>query len=261
VSVSFRPSRRAGDRERAANVAGVAWAFEFVEVRHRLDGSRVLDGVSFGARVGEAVALAGPSGSGKTIAFRLIAGLDRADEGAVVVAGKDVARSSKRVRRRLQRRLAFVFQGSPDEGYALFESADVLENVTFPMREVGRVPGRRLMAVAREELDRFGLADHAHLRPSELDRDARKRLALARALALRSPLVVIDALEDGLRPDSIPVVVAALEREHADRGTSLFVTTRDAALGAVVADRVVHLAHPAAPHPPDDRPPSALIRR
>jgi phospholipid/cholesterol/gamma-HCH transport system ATP-binding protein len=220
----------------------MAWAFEFVEVRHRAGGRRVLDGVSFGAKVGESVALLGPAGSGKTLAFRLLVGLDKADEGAVVVAGKDVGRGGRRARRLLQRRLAVVFQGSAGDGsYGLFENADVLENVAFPMREVGRVPERRREAVAREELARFGLAAHAHLRPSELDRDGRKRLALARALALRSPLIVVDAVEDGLRPDSLPDVVAALREVHAERGTSVLLTTRDAALAGVVADRVVAL--------------------
>jgi len=232
----------------------VAWAFEFVEVRYRAGERRVLDAVSFGARVGESVALVGPAGSGKTLAFRLLVGLDRADEGAVIVAGKDVARMGARARRRLQRRLAAVFQG--DGAYGLFDGATVLENVAFPMREVGRVPRRRLDAVAHEELARFGLDALAGHRPADLDRDARKRLALARALALRSPLVVIDALEDGLAPDTRPLVVSALRALQAQRGTSVLLTTRDADLAAAVADRVVLLeAHGYG------RSPSALIRR
>ncbi len=220
----------------------MAWAFEFVEVRHRVGDRRVLDGVSFGARVGESVALLGPPDSGKTLAFRLLVGLDKADEGAVVVAGKDVGRGGRRARRLLQRRLAVVFQGSADDGgYGLFSGADVLENVAFGMREVGRVPQRRREQVAREELARFGLADHASVRPADLDRDARKRLALARALALRSPLIIIDAVEDGLRPDSLPAVVQALREVHAERGTSVLVTTRDRELAQAVGDRVVEL--------------------
>lgn len=220
----------------------MAWAFEFVEVRFRSGDRRVLDGVSFGARIGETVALVGPADSGKTLAFRLLVGLDRADEGAVVVAGKDVGRGGRRARRLLQRRLAAVFQGSAADGsYGLFDGVDVLENVAFGMREVGRVPQRRREAVAREELDRFGLSAHAALLPAELDRDARKRLALARAFALRSPLIVIDALEDGLRPDSVGLVVQALREMGGERGTSVLVTTRDAELARAVGGRVVEL--------------------
>ncbi len=232
----------------------MAWAFEFVEVRYRTGDRSVLDGVSFGARVGESVAIVGPAQSGKTLAFRLLVGLDRADEGAVVVAGKDVARMGTRARRLLQRRLAVVFQG--DGAYGLFDGASVLENVAFPMRQVGRVPRRRLDRVAREELERFGLADVADERPADLGRDACKRLALARALALRSPLVVIDALEDGLAPETRPLVVDALRAVHAERGTSLLVTTRDERLAGAVADRSVALGgHDYG------RSPSALIRR
>lgn len=221
----------------------MAWAFEFVEVRHRVDGRRVLDGVSFGARVGESVALVGPPGAGKTVAFRLLVGLEKADEGAVVVAGKDVGRGGRRARRLLQRRLAVVFQGAAadDGGYGIFDGVDVLENVAFPMREVGRVPDRRREQVALQELARFGLAGAARARPGELDRDARKRLALARALALRSPLLVVDAVEDGLAVDSLPTVVAALREAQAERGTSVLLTTRDEELARAVSDRLVTL--------------------
>lgn len=242
----------------------MAWAFEFVEVRCRLGDRWALDRVSFGVRVGETVALVGPSGSGKTAAFRLLAGLEQAQEGAVVVAGKDMARCRPRTRRALQRRLAVVFQSSESASFGLFDSADVLENVTFPMREVGRVPRRRLEAVALEELDRFGLADRARARPAELDRDESKRLALARALALRSPLVVIDALEDGLLPGSIPTVVDALAWLRAEQGSSVLVTSRDEELAARVAGRVLALPDrvPVAQRRRHyDGSPSALIRR
>lgn len=242
----------------------MAWAFEFVEVRCRLGEKWVLDRVSFGVRVGETVALVGPAGSGKTAAFRLLAGLEQAQEGAVVVAGKDMARCRPRTRRALQRRLAVVFQSSQSASYGLFDSADVLENVTFPMREVGRVPRRRIEAVALEELDRFGLADRARARPAELDRDEAKRLALARALAIRSPLVVIDALEDGLRPGSLPTVVDALGRLRTEHGSSVLVTSRDERLAARVADRVLTLpdrAPVAQRRRHYDGSPSALIRR
>jgi len=243
----------------------MSWAFEFVEVRCRLEGRWVLDRVSFGVRVGETVTLVGPAGSGKTVAFRLAAGLEQAQEGAVVVAGKDIARCRPRTRRALQRRLAVVFQSAASASYGLFESADVLENVAFGMREVGRVPRRRLEAVALEELDRFGLADRARDRPSDLDRDASKRLALARALAIRSPLVVIDALEDGLLPGSVPLVVDALARLRAEEGTSVLLTSRDEALAKRVSDRVLALPAPASVarqrHRHYDGSPSALIRR
>lgn len=236
----------------------MTWAFEFVEVGA---GGRVLDGVSFGTRVGETTVLLGPAGSGKTLAFRLLIGLERADEGAVVVAGKDMGRSSTRVRRRLQRRLAVVFQAPGTDGYALFDAITALENVTFPMREVGRVPRRRMAAAALEVLDRFGLAEHAQLRPADLDRDGRKRLALARALALRSPLLIVDALEDGLRPDSVPVVAQALQDLGREDGTSMFVTTRDAALARALSRHVVDLADRHRAAGPYARSPRALIRR
>lgn len=236
----------------------MTWAFEFVEVR---SADRVLDGVSFGTRVGDTTALVGPTGCGKTLAFRLLIGLDRADEGAVVVAGKDMGRSSARVRRRLQRRLAVVFQAPGTDGYALFDAIDVLENVTFPMREVGRVPRRRITAVALEVLERFGLAEHARARPADLDRDARKRLALARALALRSPLLVVDALEDGLRPDSVPVVAQALHDLGCEDGTSVLVTTRDPALACALTRHVVDLAPRHRVAGAYGRSPSALTRR
>lgn len=137
--------------------------------------------------------------------------------------------------------MAVVFGATAGEGHALFGSASVLENVEFPMRAAGRVPRRRLGLVAREELERFGLLELADARPDALDPAQRKALALARAVALRAPLVLVDDLEGGLGPHAVGPLCDLVRDECRARGATWLVTTPDPAIAARVGDVVTSL--------------------
>lgn len=219
----------------------MSWGFEFIDVHARPSGCAPLVGLSLGARVGQVTALVGPPGSGTTTAFRLAAGLERLDAGAVLVAGKDISRAREPQRRRLRRRTAVVFGAAGGGDHALFAAMSAEQNVRYAMRAAGRVPRRREEAVAREELDRFGLGAVADLRPAGLSAAQRKRLALARAVALRAPFVLVDGLEDSLDSVTAHAVGVEVRAELGRRGQTWLVTTADAALAARVADVVVHL--------------------
>jgi ABC-type transporter Mla maintaining outer membrane lipid asymmetry ATPase subunit MlaF len=228
----------------------MSWGFELIDVSKRREGRLVLDGVNLGARMGLVTAVLGPAGSGKTMMFRLLAGLERPDTGAVLVAGKDISRARAGARQKIQRRMSAVFQGA-DAG--LFAGASVLENVEFPMRQAGRVPGRRLQAVAREELERFGLTAVAKERPGALSPAQRRCLALARAVALRAPLVLVDGLDDDLDPGTLLGVCRIVREESHARAATWLVTVRDPAVAALVAHEVLE----ATPHAE----PSSSVRR
>ncbi|MCW3040363.1 MAG: putative methionine transporter, ATP-binding protein MetN [Solirubrobacterales bacterium] len=219
----------------------MGWGFEMIDVTKQAGGRPVLDGVNLGARMGLVTAVIGPAGSGKTMLFRLLAGLERPDTGAVLVAGRDIAAARGRARKKIQRRMGVVFQGT-DAG--LFAGVSVRENVEFPMRAAGRVPGRRLGAVAQEQLERFGLADHAEARPDALAPAQRRCLALARAVALRAPLMLVDGFDDDLDPGTLRRVCAILREENAARAATWLLTLRDPALAALVADEAVELPAP-----------------
>lgn len=219
----------------------MSWAYEVIDVHERRSG---LQGVDFGARLGEVTALVGPAGAGKTAVFRMLAGLERPDEGAVLVAGKEISTAKGRALKRIQRRLAVVFAGTG----GLFAGATAHDNLTIAMRAAGRVPKRDVDRVADEELERFGLMGHRDHTPDHLGRAQARCLALARALVLRSPLVLVDGIDEALDPETARLVGAAVQHDAREHGTSWLVTARTADLLSGVADAFVGLSHGSTRH-------------
>ncbi|WP_354700886.1 putative ABC transporter ATP-binding protein [Paraconexibacter sp. AEG42_29] len=219
----------------------MSWGFELIDVEKRYGSVRALDGFDLGARMGSITALVGPAGCGKTTVFRLLAGLERPDVGAVLVAGKDIGNARGGRLKKIQSRMAVVFDAAADGSHALFGTATVLENVEFPMRAVGRVPRRRLELVARTELDRFGLGALSDELPGALSRSQRKSLALARAFAMKAPLVLVDDLAAGLDGPGLHDVCRLIREECTAIGATWFVTERSAVVAEAVADEVQEL--------------------
>lgn len=218
----------------------MSWAFELIDVYAEPAAAAPLRGVSLGARRGEVTAVLGPRGAGKTTVFRLLAGLERPTTGAVLVSGREVSRARRGELRRIQRRLATVF-GAGDGSFALFAGATVRDNVEFAMRAAGRVPARRMRAVADAELARFGLGDLTEAEADLLDEGQRKSLALARATALRAPLMIVDDLEAGLDDEGVERVCAIVRDDCRQHGTSWLITTSSDEVAGRVADAVEEL--------------------
>jgi ABC-type transporter Mla maintaining outer membrane lipid asymmetry ATPase subunit MlaF len=216
----------------------VAWGFELIDVSKSVGGRPVLNGANLGARMGLVTALVGPTGSGKTMMFRLLAGLERPDTGAVLVAGREISRARGRARKQIQRRMGVVFQGAEA---GLFATASVRENVEFSMRSAGRVPARRVPAVASEELARFGLGAYEDARPGELEPSQRRCLALARGVALRAPLMLVDGFDEGLDPPTLSALCAIVREESELRAATWLLTMRDPAVAGLVAHEAVGL--------------------
>src|SRR5687768_7914611 len=192
----------------------------------------VLNDVSLNVASGELVALLGPSGSGKTTLLRIIAGLEAADAGSVILEGEDATARNAR-----DRRVGFVFQH-----YALFRHMSVFENVAFGLRvrPRGNRPdqadiGRRV----KQLLELVQLDFMANRRPSELSGGQRQRVALARALAVEPKVLLLDEPFGALDAKVRQELRRWLRRLHDDiHLTSVFVThDQDEALE--LADRVV----------------------
>jgi sulfate transport system ATP-binding protein len=144
-------------------------------------GAPVVDYVSFEAPSGGVTSLLGPSGSGKTTVLRLIAGLERPDEGVVKIAGSDCTHVPVQ-----KRNIGFVFQG-----YALFNHLTVRRNIAFGL-EVQRVPKKEIHQRVDELLDAVQLGDLGHRYPEQLSGGQRQRVAFARALATRPQVLLLD---------------------------------------------------------------------
>ncbi|HEV8583892.1 MAG TPA: ABC transporter ATP-binding protein [Methylomirabilota bacterium] len=193
----------------------------------------VLDGVSLEVAAGEAVAVAGPSGSGKSTLLGLVAGLDAATAGTIVVAGVEVTRLGESALARFRREtLGYVFQS-----YHLIPTLTAAENVMVPLDLAG-VAGAAPRAAGL--LASVGLAERGHHYPAQLSGGEQQRVALARAMALEPPLLLADEPTGNLDSATGGAIVDLLFALNRDRGTTLLLVTHDEAL-AERADRVVSL--------------------
>ncbi len=195
---------------------------------------RALRGVDLELADGEFVAIMGPSGCGKSTLLNLVAGLDTADDGEIVLAGEQVTGKSEDDLARMRRRhIGIVFQF-----FNLLEGMTVLENVVLPAMIAGtkRKPAETR---ARDLLDLLGLSDKASDVPAVLSGGQRQRLAIARALANKPTLLLADEPTGALDTDGGREVLELFKRLHADGQTILMVTHNDEVASA--ADRIVRM--------------------
>ena len=187
-----------------------------------------VDDVSFHVDDGELCALLGPSGSGKSTVLRIIAGLERPTRGDVFIEERRVTHKPPQ-----SRNIGFVFQN-----YALFQQLDVFENVAFGLRIRGE-DADALSARVHELLELFGLQSYAHRMTSELSGGQRQRVAMARALAARPNVLLLDepfaALDAKLRAE----LRDWLRATHEKLGTTCLFVTHDQEEAATLADRVI----------------------
>lgn len=211
-------------------------AIEFRHVRKAFEGNSVLRDVNFTVERGESLAIIGRSGSGKSVILKHMAGLLRPDDGGVFVEGADITRMRERELFRVRRKFGFLFQGA-----ALLDSLTVGENVGLALREVDRrTPGETRRIVA-EKLALVGLSGIENVMPPELSGGMKKRVGLARAIALDPEFILYDEPTTGLDPvtsDAINTLIVTLRDRL--RVTSV-VVTHDMTSVRRVADRVAML--------------------
>jgi len=199
----------------------------------------VHDGVSFSVRRGEVVALIGGSGSGKSVLLREIIGLMRPTGGAVELLGTDVAHCGPQELNALRRRFGMLFQDG-----ALFSSLTVAENVAVPFRENSGLPNDLIAPLVGFKLALVGLpANACGKSPSQLSGGMRKRVALARALALEPEIVFLDEPTSGLDPVGAREFNQLLRVLSDSLGLTVFIVTHDVDLLLSITDRVVALSN------------------
>lgn len=180
----------------------------------------VHDKLDFSVRQGEVVSLVGGSGTGKTVLLRQILGLERPAAGEIRVLGHPVDQAEQRG---AASRIGMLFQHG-----ALFSAFTVLENIAFPLRELRTLPRRLVHEAAMVKLQMVGLRpEDAGKMPSDLSGGMIKRVALARALIMDPPLLLLDEPTAGLDPDSSDGFVSLLRALHRDLALTVVMVTHD----------------------------------
>ena len=195
---------------------------------------QVLDDVHLHAEAGEIIAITGPSGSGKSSLIAVIAGLEQATSGTVVVAGADLAGSSEAERTRLRReRLGIVFQA-----FHLVPAMDAVENAALPLTLAGERDARRR---ATEMLEAVGLGHRLDHRPSTLSGGEQQRVAIARAFVARPRLILADEPTGNLDQRTGKKIIDIMFVMAREMGAALLLVTHDPAL-TERCDRAIALA-------------------
>lgn len=193
----------------------------------------VLRQVSFDIHEGESLVILGRSGSGKSVLLRQLNGLEKPDEGSVVFDGVDLTALTERQLEPYRRRIAMLFQGG-----ALFDSLTVGANVGFPIAEHTDVDGEEIRRQALLKLELVGLVGVEDKMPADLSGGMRKRVALARSLALDPQVILFDEPTTGLDPVSSAAIAALLRSTQRRLHTTSVVVTHDLALARKVGDRI-----------------------
>ncbi len=211
-----------------------------VEVRNltkRFGSKLVLDNVSLTIEKGKTTVIIGPSGCGKTVLIKHFIVLIRPSEGEVYFEGRRIDHLSERELSKVRTHFGYLFQ----EG-ALFDSMTVAENIMFPIRQNYRVKHwQEIEDVVKAKLAMVGLDGFQNHYPARLSGGQRKRVALARAIALNPEVILYDEPTTGLDPirsDIINELILKLEREL---GVTTVVVTHDMKSAYKVADRIIML--------------------
>ena len=197
----------------------------------------VLRDVSLEIEAGKTLVVLGPSGTGKSVLLKHIVGLLKPDRGEVWFEGQRIDNLKEREIAVVRENFGFLFQMG-----ALFDSLTNLDNVSFPLKEHTTLSAEDIMAKAQDRLAMVGLADAGMKMPGEMSGGQRKRIALARAIAMDPKVILYDEPTTGLDPIRSDVINELILRLQAKLGVTSIVVTHDMNSAFKVADRIVMLA-------------------
>jgi len=208
---------------------------QFQDLHKAFDGKQVLTGFTLDVKDGETLVIIGYSGSGKSVALKHVVGLLHPDAGDVTVDGRAVSTLDRPSLAALRREIGFVFQFA-----ALFDSLNVADNVRLGLERRG-LPADEMAERVREALALVDLTGTDDRYPAELSGGMRKRVGIARAIALRPRYMLYDEPTTGLDPVTSAVMDRLMVRTREHLGVTGVVVTHDMRSAYTVGDRIAML--------------------
>lgn len=209
---------------------------EFREVYKSFNGIRVHDGINLKIKEGEILALIGGSGSGKSVLLKELIGLFKPDKGEIFVFGRDVVPLKEEEMIEVRREVSYLFQSS-----ALFDSLTVYENIAYPLREHLGLKEVEIATKVADKLRLVGLEGIGDKMPSELSGGMKKRVALARSIAIEPKIILYDEPNTGLDPINAQRINELILRLRDLLGITSLVVTHDMQSVKKVTDRIAML--------------------
>ena len=196
----------------------------------------VLNCVDLQVLRGETLVVLGRSGTGKSVLLRLLIGLQQPDSGSIQVLGQEITGLPENPLYEIRKKVGFVFQNS-----ALYDSLTVAENVEFPLKYHGRMTAGQRRDRAIEILTQVGMEEAADKMPTDISGGMKKRVGLARALALEPAIMLYDEPTAGLDPITSGEINDLILKLQKERTMSSIVVTHEIRSAETISDRVALL--------------------
>jgi len=209
---------------------------EIKNISKAFNGNQVLDRLDLTIETGETVVIIGRSGCGKSVLLKHLVGLLKPDRGSVLVDGVDITRLSGRSLDKIRLKFGMLFQSA-----ALFDSMTVEGNVSFPLQEHTTMSAEAIRRRVRECLQLVGLEDIEDLHPAAISGGMRKRVGLARALAMNPAIVLYDEPTTGVDPIMGAIINDLISALRDQLKVTSIVVTHDMTSAYKVADRIAML--------------------
>jgi phospholipid/cholesterol/gamma-HCH transport system ATP-binding protein len=209
---------------------------EIKNLTRSFDDRKVLDGISFKVKRGETLVILGGSGCGKSTLLRHIIGSLKPDAGEIWLMGKNITYMAETEFREIRKRFGMLFQGS-----ALLNSITVGENVALPLQEHTNLAPDIMDIMVKMKTSMVGLTGFEHLTPSQISGGMKKRVALARAIAMDPEILFCDEPTAGLDPVMTAVIDVLISDLCKKLGMTAVVVTHDMASVYRIADHIVML--------------------
>ena len=210
---------------------------ELKNIRKKLGGVDILNGVDLSVEEGEVVVILGPSGSGKTTLLRTINFLAPADQGTITIDGLtvDSQKHHHKETLALRRKTGMVFQN-----YNLFRNKTVLQNITEGLTTVRKIPHEQAVETAMALLKKVNLENRASAYPAQLSGGQQQRVGICRALALNPKVILFDEPTSALDPELRHEVLKVMQ-DLAEEGMTMVIVTHEMDFARKVADKIIFM--------------------